>query len=417
MGSSSLALCPPPASGRGRPAEEFTFHHENVMGTSLELRVRADSAAGRRAAEARVLARDRPPLGDLQRLRPGQRVPPLAGGTAGAPVAGLARAVRGAPGVRPLAGADRRGLRPAGRGATRLWARAAAARARAADRRGTGRGPGADGRPGLAARPGGAHGRAALGLPAQPRRDRQGVHRRAGLRRGARAGAGVRGLLLNVGGDLRVCGETARTIGDRRPEARLGDVRAARPDRGQGPRGRHQRAARSGGSGSAAGGTRTSSTRGPAGRSSGSAGATVIAERSADADALATTFNVLPPEEGLRLAQSLPGVECLIVDGRRPGRRGATAGAATSGRGPAAGPGRPGGPGRPAKADRREADLGRRISSWSVNFEINQPDGEAGRYRRPVRRGLGRGQGRGSRSGRCRSGSRWGPGPSGGCPT
>ena len=46
--------------------------------------------------------------------------------------------------------------------------------------------------------------------------------------------------------------------------------------------------------------------------------ATVIADRSADADALATVFNVLPPEESVRLARTLPGVECLIVsaDGR-----------------------------------------------------------------------------------------------------
>ena len=38
-----------------RSADEFVFHHENVMGTSLELRVRADSAAAARGAEERVL--------------------------------------------------------------------------------------------------------------------------------------------------------------------------------------------------------------------------------------------------------------------------------------------------------------------------------------------------------------------------
>ena len=51
--------------------------------------------------------------------------------------------------------------------------------------------------------------------------------------------------------------------------------------------------------------------------------ATVIAARSADADALATILNVLPPAEGLRLADALPGVACLIVDaaGRLPSQR------------------------------------------------------------------------------------------------
>src|SRR5947209_5886486 len=41
-----------------RPAcasEDFAFYHENVMGTSLELRVRADDAAAARRAEDRVL--------------------------------------------------------------------------------------------------------------------------------------------------------------------------------------------------------------------------------------------------------------------------------------------------------------------------------------------------------------------------
>ena len=42
-------------------------------------------------------------------------------------------------------------------------------------------------------------------------------------------------------------------------------------------------------------------------------GATVVAERGADADALAKVCSVLEPEESLRLVNSLPGVECLIV--------------------------------------------------------------------------------------------------------
>ena len=43
------------------------------------------------------------------------------------------------------------------------------------------------------------------------------------------------------------------------------------------------------------------------------AGATVIAPDASTADALSTTLCVLPPAEGLKLAASVPGVQCLIV--------------------------------------------------------------------------------------------------------
>lgn len=47
--------------------------------------------------------------------------------------------------------------------------------------------------------------------------------------------------------------------------------------------------------------------------------ATVIAPRATDAGALATAFCVLAPEESLSLAAAMPGVECLLItkDGRR----------------------------------------------------------------------------------------------------
>ncbi len=105
--------------------------------------------------------------------------------------------------------------------------------------------------------------------------------------------------------------------------------------------------------------------------------ATVIAERSADADALATILNVLPPAEGLRLADSLPGVACLIVDAG--GRLHRNAAWHLYER-PAP---RPPHPSRPAAAAEAEAEGG-----WGddhellVRFEINRPQ-EKGRYRRP----------------------------------
>ena len=100
-----------------------------------------------------------------------------------------------------------------------------------------------------------------------------------------------------------------------------------------------------------------------------------------------TIFNVLEPEESLRLAATVPGVECLIVttDGRivrsagwhryeraatgarrfrwRSGRAGEGAGSAPRLLPPA-----------PAWGDAFEL---------AVDFEINHPDAEGGRYRRP----------------------------------
>ena len=51
-------------------SEPFVFHHENVMGTSLELRVLADSEGAARRAEDQRPPGDRSALGDLQRIRP-----------------------------------------------------------------------------------------------------------------------------------------------------------------------------------------------------------------------------------------------------------------------------------------------------------------------------------------------------------
>ena len=50
-----VALRPVPRQSRASAAEDFAFFHENVMGTSLELRVLADDLEAARAAESRVL--------------------------------------------------------------------------------------------------------------------------------------------------------------------------------------------------------------------------------------------------------------------------------------------------------------------------------------------------------------------------
>ena len=61
-------------------------------------------------------------------------------------------------------------------------------------------------------------------------------------------------------------------------------------------------------------------------------GVTVVAERGADADALAKVCGVLEPEESLRLVNSLPGGRLPDHHGRRPDRPGAPAGSDWNGR-------------------------------------------------------------------------------------
>jgi thiamine biosynthesis lipoprotein ApbE len=206
-------------------------------------------------------------------------------------------------------------------------------------------------------------------------------------------GRGVRGLLLNVGGDLRVCGDIAGTIGIASPTA---DSETTEPiatfevrDRAVATSGNYHRGIRINGkwyshifdprSGAPAEGT---------------ASATVIAGRSADADALATIFNVLTPEESVRLADALPGVDCLIVTtGGRVARSEGWHAYERPRPSPVALAGGPEPPPSPSRGvEGRKIDGGEPAAPrapWgdefelAVNFEINRPDNDGGRYRRP----------------------------------
>jgi FAD:protein FMN transferase len=199
---------------------------------------------------------------------------------------------------------------------------------------------------------------------------------------------GVQGLLLNLGGDLRASGTMETTLGIASPWAdaesnpplafvRVKDCAVAT-------------------SGSSQRGFQIGSqwfshildprTGMPAGLV---ASATVIASRSADADALATICNVLEPDESLRLVRSVPGAECLIIGSDRRIRRSdgwqrfdvppqtMTALALESDASPS------------AKTDNAKDGNAPATTSWNkefellVNFEINRPDGEGRRYRRP----------------------------------
>ena len=52
-----------------------------------------------------------------------------------------------------------------------------------------------------------------------------------------------------------------------------------------------------------------------------SVSATVLAPTAARADALATAFSVLKPEEAIQLADHLPDVEALIVFGNKDSKK------------------------------------------------------------------------------------------------
>ena len=110
--------------------------------------------------------------------------------------------------------------------------------------------------------------------------------------------------------------------------------------------------------------------------------ASVIAADAAEADALATTFCVLKPKESLELAQALPGVECLLITAggqtmhsagwsnyEVPGSRAMTVSVLGTS------PDLPETAANPSQRDRiDELEL-------LLSFEINRPDG--GRYTRP----------------------------------
>ena len=272
----------------------------------MELTVRADNAPARASGRGAGAPRDRPAGGDLQQPRPGQRVPPMAG-RPGRAVEGLRRALRAARRVRRLARAERRGLRPQGPGPLDALVRRRPARpAPGSGRPGGGVHPVGPTR--LAARGPARARRAAHRRPADPRRDRQGIRRRAGLRR--RDGG-------RPGGPWPDPQRRRRPAGPGRP-ARMIAIVAPRP----GPESTvvgplawvevrtapsPPAARRTAATGSGAAGTRTSSTPGPGEPASNVLAATVIAGRSSDADALATILNVLPPAEGLRLADTCRG--------------------------------------------------------------------------------------------------------------
>ncbi len=134
----------------------------------------------------------------------------------------------------------------------------------------------------------------------------------------ALATAGVSGIVVNIGGDLVVAGQWKEPVwvSDPRADAENDEpvCRLAISDRAIATSGNYRR-------GELIAGHWYSHIVDPrTGQpADGILSATVVAPDATDAGALATAFNVMTPEESRRLAATLPGVDYLILtrDGRR----------------------------------------------------------------------------------------------------
>lgn len=367
-----LTFVPP----RALPAEEFVFHHENVMGTSLELRVTADDAEAARWAEDRALREiDRlsaifsgyDPSSEFSRWQAGPKV-------AATLSPELFEVLAAAEHWRTLSGGA---FDPRVQVLTELWSRAAR-RDRPPSAAELAEAVAVLSQDAWTLEPKTRTGRRLSDQPLSLNAIAKGYIVEKACDAALDKDRGVRGVLLNVGGDMRVQGNTSGPIDIVSPhrDSETADPLVTievPPNHAVATSGNSQRGFRIDG--------RWYShildprTGAPVERV---ASATVAAPRSADADALATIFNVLPIEESLRLAATLPGVSCLIVD--RDGRVVRSAGWARFERP------------RPVLAllaDGLEKEPGEKAGAWNtgfellVSFEINGPEGKPNRYRRP----------------------------------
>jgi FAD:protein FMN transferase len=383
VGATLWGLCPCFAI-----ADDYEFYHENVIGTSLELRVRADDQKAARRAEDRVLREiDRlsaifsgyDPASEFSRWAsapgdPAKVSPELfevfqasdswharSGGAFDPRVEALSRLWSGCdregrlPTARELAGAKTLMEPPAWRlESTR----------RTAER--------------------------LTGCPLSLNGIAKGFIVERACELAMDRAREIRGLMLNVGGDLRVRGEMDGTIGIAAPWA---DSESSEPltyiavkDRSVATSGNSQRGFRINGRWYSHIFDPRSGL--PVDRI---VAASVIAERAVDADAFAKVCNILEPEASVRMARSMPGVECLIVakDGRtwrsdgwhryerpRPGLLAFADDPKPSTAKSQDGAGKPAPAAPTAPEWNKDYEL-------VVNFEINHPEAEAGRYRRP----------------------------------
>ena len=130
----------------------------------------------------------------------------------------------------------------------------------------------------------------------------------------------MRGLVVNLGGDLRVRGDIDQTIGIADP---LADSESSDPLMHIAVKDKSVSTSGSSHRGFLIQGQWYSHVFDPrSGRPVDRVkSATVVADRGVDADALAKVCGVLEPDESLRLVQSLVGVECLIIMADGAGRQ------------------------------------------------------------------------------------------------
>ncbi|MEW4569987.1 DUF2271 domain-containing protein [Tautonia sp. JC769] len=364
-------------------AGDFAFYHEEVMGTALELRVWADDEDAARQAEARVLSEIDRLSGVLSGYDPSSHLSRWMNhpGDASSIPSELFEVLRAADRWRHATGGA---FDPRAATFGRLW-EASAGRGRAPT-------PGelAEARALASAEawrldPGSEAAERVGRTPISLDGIAKGFILERACDEGLDPNRGVRGILLNVGGDLRVVGEGFGTVGLAPPK---GDSEASEPFTFLEVRDRSVATSGAAHRGWTIDGRWYSHILDPrSGRPvEAVASASVVAPSGSDADALATALNVMPIAEGLRLVNALPEVECLIVasDGtvhRSDGwgdleRPRPAAPVLADARGPAAP-----GPAAGAEDDRR-SDWGEGFE-LVVRFEINRPEVEQRRYRRP----------------------------------
>jgi len=253
-------------------AETFSFHHENVLGTSLDLRVSADSETTARQAEASVLAEIDRLTAILNTWSKDSEISRWQ--NSGKPVAVSADLAA------VLAACDHWAANSKGAFNARV-------KAAAADM----------------AKPAWLlDGTTATFTAKAGEITVDALAKGYIIDRAVEKAAGVTNIALNIGGDLRVIGEQPILIADPRNDAENAAPLAtvtlrdqALATSGDYRRGNHIIDPRTGS---------------PATHI---ASASVIAPDATTADALATIFNVLQPSESVAMADSLPGVSCLIV--------------------------------------------------------------------------------------------------------
>lgn len=182
----------------------------------------------------------------------------------------------------------------------------------------------------------------------------------------ALASTGVRGVTVDIGGDVRVAGDAQRVIRVTNPKQPADNApplfTLSLRDRAIATSGSYARPVTA-----KAGGGQESHIRDPktGAAVTGVLSVTVIASACVDADALATALHVTSPSASLQLVESTPGVECVIVD---------AAGEVYQSSGIAALAGGAPAPGVAIPATGLEV---------SLSFEIRKPEGKSRSYRRP----------------------------------